>query len=72
MPSEINRSPGEEGAGGPPPTFDGGTYNGEGPWSSGLIGSPPYLEYTMRISEPGTYDYACLIHPPMVGTIEVT
>ena len=51
---------------------DGGTYDGTGFWSSGLIGAEPYLEYTMRISRPGTYDFACLIHPPMVGQIEVT
>jgi plastocyanin len=51
---------------------DGGTYDGTGFWSSGLIGAEPYLEYTMRISRPGTYDFACLIHPPMVGEIEVT
>ena len=52
--------------------FDGGTYDGDGFWSSGLVGAEPYLKYTMRISEPGTYRYACLIHPPMVGTVRVT
>jgi plastocyanin len=52
--------------------FDGGTFNGKGLWSSGLIGAEPYLEYTMRISAPGTYRVACLIHPPMVGTVVVT
>ncbi len=51
---------------------DGGTYDGTGFWSSGLIGGEPYAEYTMRISKPGTYDFACLIHPPMVGKVEVT
>ena len=55
-----------------PPSHDGGTYDGEGFWSSGLIGAGPYLEYTMRITKPGTYAYACLLHPPMVGTIKVT
>lgn len=52
--------------------FDGGTYDGKGFWSSGLIGAEPYLEYTMRISKPGTYRMACLLHPPMVGTVVVT
>ncbi len=51
---------------------DGGTYDGTGFWSSGLLGAEPYLEYTMRISRPGTYDFACLIHPPMVGKVTVT
>jgi plastocyanin len=56
---------------------DGGTYDGSGFWSSGLTspcpecGGSPYIEYTLRISKPGTYKYACLLHPPMVGTVEV-
>ena len=70
--------PDEDGEGGGPPEgdgavrHDGGTFDGEGFWSSGLIGADPYLEYTMRISKPGTYAYACLLHPPMVGQIKVT
>ena len=52
--------------------IDGGTYDGRGFWSSGLIGAEPYLEYTLRFARPGTYKYACLLHPPMVGTVEVT
>ncbi|HUP85173.1 MAG TPA: hypothetical protein VM143_05845 [Acidimicrobiales bacterium] len=55
-----------------PPKHDGGTYDGTGFWSSGLIGAEPYLEYTMRITKPGTYNYACLLHPAMVGRIKVT
>jgi plastocyanin len=55
-----------------PVAFDGGTYDGTGFWSSGTIDASPYIEYTMRITKPGTYRYACLIHPPMVGTVEVT
>ncbi len=52
--------------------IDGGTYDGTGFWSSGLFGAEPYAEYTVRISKPGTYPYACLIHPPMIGQIVVT
>lgn len=68
----------EGGEGGGPPEgdgitrHDGGTFDGDGFWSSGLIGARPYLEYTMRITKPGTYAYACLLHPPMVGQIKVT
>lgn len=51
---------------------DGGTYNGSGFYSSGLFGGDPYAEYTLRFSRPGSYKYACLLHPPMVGTVEVT
>lgn len=52
--------------------IDGGTYDGSGFYSSGLFSGEPYAEYTLRFSEPGTYRYACLLHPPMVGTVEVT
>jgi plastocyanin len=51
---------------------DGGTYDGSGFFSSGLFGGQPYATYTLRFSEPGTYKYACLLHPPMVGTVKVT
>lgn len=68
--------PKREGGDGPPSAaqqkVDGGTYDGTGFWSSGLIGAQPYLEYTMRISKPGTYRVACLIHPAMVGNVVVT
>jgi hypothetical protein len=62
----------EDGGGGGPEKIDGGTYDGTGFWSSGLVGAEPYLEYTVRISNPGTYKYACLLHPPMVGTVVVS
>ena len=51
---------------------DGGTYDGTGFFSSGLISSEPYAEYSLRFSKPGTYKYACLLHPPMVGTVVVS
>ena len=53
-------------------SVDGGTYDGRGFFSSGLFGREPYAEYTLRFSRTGTYKYACLLHPPMVGTVEVT
>jgi plastocyanin len=62
--------PEQEGDG--PQTVDGGTYDGKGFWSSGLIGADPYLEYTLRISKPGTYNYACLVHPRMIGKVVVS
>lgn len=70
-PPDEEEGGGEEGGGGIV-RHDGGTFDGDGFWSSGLIGAFPYLEYTMRISKPGTYAYACLLHPPMVGQIKVT
>lgn len=60
---------------GPPPEeplmIDGGTWDGEGFYSTGLIGWAPYVVFEMEFSKKGTYKYACLIHPPMVGTITV-
>ena len=55
-----------------PLVIDGGTWDGSDFWSSGVLYSDEYVQYTLRFSTPGTYRYACLIHPPMVGTIEVT
>jgi plastocyanin len=56
----------------PPVDFDGGTYDGSGFWSSGTLVASSYVRYTMRVSRAGTYKYACLVHPPMVGTLTVT
>lgn len=54
-----------------PYRIDGGRWDGEGFISSGLIASEPYSTYTLRISKPGRYRYACLVHPKMVGTLTV-
>jgi plastocyanin len=51
--------------------IDGGTYDGDGFWSTGVLYSDAWVEYTLRFSEPGTYPFACLIHPPMVGVVRV-
>lgn len=64
-------SPAEEQRPDEPLVVDAGTFGGEGFWSSGLIYPDPYLIYHLRFSKPGTYEYACLVHPPMVGTIDV-
>ena len=53
-------------------TADGGTYDGTGFWSSGLFGADKFAVYSLRISKPGTYKYACLVHPAMVGRITIT
>jgi plastocyanin len=55
-----------------PLAIDGGTYDGDGFWSSGVVYGEGNVEYTVRVSEPGEYRFACLIHPPMVGTLTVT
>lgn len=59
---------------GKPVTIDAGTWDGEGFLNSGLIGSvPPALAtYEVTISEPGTYNFRCLIHPDMKAKVTVT
>jgi hypothetical protein len=55
------------------PTYDidGGTWDGSGFISSGLLASEPYSRYTLRVSKAGTYKFACLVHPRMVGRLVV-
>jgi plastocyanin len=63
------------GHGGPPSkplTIDAGTWNGQGFYSSGLIAADTFGVYSLRFSTPGTYKFACLVHPLMVGTLEVS
>ena len=72
-PPEMEGPPGIADTDTPEPiVIDGGTWDGSGFWSSGVLFSDDYVQYTLRISTPGTYRYACLIHPPMVGTVTVT
>ena len=54
-----------------PLVIDAGRWDGAGFYSSGLIAADPYVQYSITFSRPGTYKYACLIHPPMTGTIVV-
>ncbi len=58
---------------GPPPDpvkIDAGTWDGKGFRSSGLD-YPDGSEFSVTFTKAGTYPYACLIHPTMVGTIVV-
>jgi plastocyanin len=58
---------------GPPTIVDGGAWDGEGFKSSGFFLSvpPQMLGYKMTFTQPGTYPYACLIHPDMKGSVTV-
>ncbi len=58
---------------GPPILIDGGTWDGEGFLSSGVIVSfPPQLfQYRLTFSTAGTYNFTCLLHPGMEGTVRV-
>jgi plastocyanin len=55
-----------------PLEIDGGTWDGSGFYSSGLIGSEPFSRFTLRVSKAGSYRYACLVHPKMVARLVVT
>jgi plastocyanin len=60
---------------GPPPkpaVIDGGAWDGGKFFSSGLISPGTFTLYSLRFSKAGTYKFACLVHPQMVGTLVVT
>lgn len=68
---------------GPPPaltdlkaevTIDGGSFDGTGEKSSGIVVSfePPLFAYKLTFTTAGTYKYRCNIHPEMEGTVKVT
>jgi hypothetical protein len=56
-----------------PTTLDAGEWDGSGFVSTGLVEAltePVFVSVTF--TEPGTYKLACLIHPRMVGEVEVS
>jgi plastocyanin len=54
-----------------PEIVDAGTWNGQGFHSSGLISPDSFGVYSLRFTTPGTYKFACLVHPLMAGTLFV-
>ena len=58
---------------GPPapiPPVDAGKWNGRGFISSGL--PQDTIDWSLTFTRPGKYKYACLIHPRMVGEVDVS
>jgi hypothetical protein len=63
----------------PPPddgqavVIDGGSWDGVGFRSTGLVGSYPPVTVTLRqtFTTAGTYPYRCLFHPAMAGAVKV-
>lgn len=53
--------------------IDGGSWSGEGSFSSGVIRATPPADvtYTLRFTKPGEYRYVCLVHSRMRGRILV-
>jgi plastocyanin len=56
-----------------PGLFDGGSWDGVGPHSTGaIISFPPDLfRYKLRFTKAGTYNYVCTFHVNMKGTVTV-
>ena len=53
----------------PPATVDVGNYDGSKFLSSGVPDGSMF--YSITFTKAGTYQYACLIHPRMIGTLVV-
>ena len=56
-----------------PIVIDAGEWDGQGELSSGFIlsfGEPTY-QYKVTFTTAGTYNYVCLIHPGMLGSVTV-
>ena len=55
----------------PPIVVDGGSYAGDGFRSSGLLVGSGDTQYKLTFPKPGTYEYRCLFHTDMEGTVKV-
>jgi len=61
------------------PTKPAEVYDGTGFYTSGIMynfpagppGVPPNYDLRLTFSKPGTYEYLCVLHPPMKGTVTV-
>jgi plastocyanin len=54
-----------------PRAVDVGKWDGKGGFhSSGLLNEGD--TFTVTFTKPGTYPYACVVHPPMIGQVVVT
>ena len=68
------KSPEEPGALVPAGAKSGGTYT-SGLTNSGIIGPAPFFPsatFTLKFGKAGTYEYVCVLHPGMKGTVTVT
>jgi plastocyanin len=53
------------------PAGDPSAYDGSSYLNSGFTEPGPNATFTVTFTQPGTYDYLCLLHPGMVGTVVV-
>jgi plastocyanin len=73
-PERPEAADGPEGEDGPPPdpiVVDGGTFDGRGGLRSTGADYNEGDKFTLRFTKEGTYLFACLIHPAMVGKVVV-
>jgi plastocyanin len=59
----------------PPSVINGGSWNGVGFRSSGIIFGPPpphTTQFALRFTKPGSYAFVCTVHLGMGGTVRVT
>jgi plastocyanin len=58
----------------PPPVIDGGSWDGSGFRSSGIIFGPPppnTTQFKLRFTKAGTYQFVCTVHRGMTGSVTV-
>jgi plastocyanin len=57
-----------------PINIDAGSYDGTGQKSTGIVGSipPAVISMKMKFTKAGTYQYECLFHRDMTGTVTVS
>jgi plastocyanin len=70
---EVPPPPGGTGGGDAPPAraLDAGSWDGRGGFhSSGALN--PGDKFSITFTRAGTYDFACVLHPQMVGKLRVT
>lgn len=66
----VNSPPRPPGAAAPV-VIDGGPFDGTGFRNSGLLVGDGDLTYRLTFTKPGTYEYRCLFHTDMEGTVKV-
>ncbi|MBW3616034.1 MAG: hypothetical protein KY439_12120, partial [Actinobacteria bacterium] len=69
-PPERNKEESDDG----PPTpveVDGGKFDGSGGLHSSGMDFEEGDRFSLRFTKPGSYPFACLIHPAMVGKVVV-
>jgi plastocyanin len=72
-PPDPNAPPPDPNAPPQPVVIDAGQWDGQEFLSSGLVFSfpPELVQYKLTFTEAGTYNYLCLIHDGMEGTVNV-